>query len=167
MAQTLEIRKFSLDPVKRVVYLRDQVSKIVAARSMFADLSQVAGAGGSGRRVSGSDQEFGAGLRAAVAEFVGDRQFQLFPWTTRRRRSNSLTSFLTFGGGATFFGVGIAASAVLATFTKSDSDVILKSQIVTLDGQAATLHVGERYPLVTATYSGGSTNQIGSASLPD
>jgi general secretion pathway protein D len=74
---------------------------------------------------------------------------------------NGLSSFLTFGGGATFFGVGIAASAVLATFTKSDSDVILKSQIVTLDGQAATLHVGERYPIVTATYSGGSTNQIG------
>ncbi len=41
VAQTLEIRKFSLDPVKRVVYLRDQVSKIVAARSMFADLSRL------------------------------------------------------------------------------------------------------------------------------
>ena len=32
---------------------------------------------------------------------------------------------------------------------------------MTLDGQPATLHVGERYPLVTATYSGGSSNQIG------
>jgi general secretion pathway protein D len=39
--------------------------------------------------------------------------------------------------------------------------VILKSQIATLDGMPATLHVGEKYPLVTATYSGGSTNSIG------
>jgi type II secretory pathway component GspD/PulD (secretin) len=38
--------------------------------------------------------------------------------------------------------------------------VILKSQVVTLDGQAATLHVGEKYPLVTATYSGGSTSTV-------
>ena len=41
VAQTMEIRKFSLDPVKKVVYLRDQVSKIVAAKSMFADLSRL------------------------------------------------------------------------------------------------------------------------------
>src|SRR5580700_1976179 len=40
VVQTLEIRKFSLDPVKRVVYLRDQVPKVIAARAMFSDLSR-------------------------------------------------------------------------------------------------------------------------------
>src|SRR5439155_3305803 len=39
--QTLEIRKFSIDPVKRVVYLRDQVSRVTAARAMFANLSRL------------------------------------------------------------------------------------------------------------------------------
>ena len=161
VAQTLEIRKFSLDPVKRVVYMRDQVSKIVAAKSMFADLSRL-------RAQVEVDVEFlevtkssalGYGLQlpnssglVSFSSFLGNVPTSV----------NGLTQFLTFGGGATFFGIGIASSAVLATFTKSDSSTILKSQIVTLDGQAATLHVGERYPIVTATYSGGSTNQIGS-----
>jgi general secretion pathway protein D len=161
VAQTLEIRKFSLDPVKRVVYLRDQVSKIVAARSMFADLSRL-------RAQVEVDVEFlevtkssalGYGLQLPTSSAIVN--FSSFLGNVPSS-VNGLQSFLTFGGGATFFGVGIAASAVLATFTKSDSDVILKSQIVTLDGQAATLHVGERYPIVTATYSGGSTTQIGS-----
>jgi general secretion pathway protein D len=160
VAQTLEIRKFSLDPVKRVVYLRDQVSKIVAARTMFGDLSRL-------RAQVEVDIEFlevtkssalGYGLQLPTSSAIVNFGSFLHNVPTS---VNGLSSFLTFGGGATFFGVGIAASAVLATFTKSDSDVILKSQIVTLDGQAATLHVGERYPIVTATYSGGSTNQIG------
>lgn len=162
VAQTLEIRKFSLDPIKRVVYMRDQVSKIVAARSMFADLSRL-------RAQVEVDVEFlevtkssalGYGLQ--LPNSFNIVSFSRFLGNGSSTTVNSLSSFLTFGGGATFFGVGIAASTVLATFTKSDSDVILKSQIVTLDGQAATLHVGERYPIVTATYSGGSTNQIGS-----
>jgi len=160
VAQSLEIRKFSLDPVKRVVYLRDQVSKIVAAQSMFADLSRL-------RAQVEVDVEFlevtkssalGYGLQLPTSSAIVN--FSSFLGNVPAS-VNGLTQFLTFGGGATFFGVGIAASAVLATFTKSDSDVILKSQIVTLDGQAATLHVGERYPLVTATYSGGSTSQVG------
>jgi general secretion pathway protein D len=161
VAQTLEIRKFSLDPVKRVVYLRDQVSKIVAARSMFSDLSRL-------RAQVELDIEFvevtktsalGYGLQ--LPNSTGLVNFSSFLGNVPTS-VNGLTQFLTFGGGATFFGIGIASSAVLATFTKSDSSTVLKSQIVTLDGQAATLHVGERYPLVTATYSGGSTSAIGS-----
>jgi hypothetical protein len=160
VAQTLEVRKFSLDPVKRVVYMRDQVSKIIAARSMFGDLSRL-------RAQVEVDVEFlevtktsalGYGLQLPTSSAIVN--FSSFMGNVPAS-VNGLTQFLTFGGGATFFGVGIAASAVLATFSKSDSDVILKTQIVTLDGQAATLHVGEKYPLVTATYSGGSTGQIG------
>ncbi len=161
VAQTLEIRKFSLDPVKRVVYLRDQVTKIVAARSMFSDLSRL-------RAQVEVDVEFlevtkssalGYGLQLPTSSALVN--FSSFLGNTPAALNN-LSSFLTFGGGASLFGVGIASSMVLATFTKSDSDVILRSQIVTLDGQAATLHVGEKYPLVTATYSGGSSTQVGS-----
>lgn len=160
VTQTLEIRKSSLDPVKRVIYLRDQATKIVAARSMFTDLSRL-------RAQVEVDVEFlevtkssalGYGLQLPTSSALVN--FSSFLGNTPAALNN-LSSFLTFGGGASMFGVGIASSMVLATFSKSDSNVILKSQIVTLDGQAATLHVGERYPLVTATYSGGSSTQIG------
>jgi general secretion pathway protein D len=161
VVSTLEIRKFQLDPVKRVVYLRDQVSKIAAARTMLTNLSRL-------RAQVEVDVEFlevtkssslGYGLQLPTSSSLIN--FSSFLGNAPGAGASGLTRFLTFGGGATFFGIGIASSAVMATFTKSDSDVILKSQIVTLDGQAAELHVGEKYPIVTASYSGGSTSTVG------
>jgi general secretion pathway protein D len=162
VVQTLEIRKFSLDPVKRVVYLRDQVPKVLAARSMLNDLSRT-------RAQVEVEVEFlevtkssslGYGLQLPTSSQIVN--FSNFLGNGGVHAVSNFTNFLTFGGGATFFGIGIASSAVMATFNKSDSDVILKSQLVTLDGLPATLHVGQHYPIVTASYSGGSTAAIGS-----
>jgi general secretion pathway protein D len=75
------------------------------------------------------------------------------------------TSFLTFGGGATFLGMGVANAAAFATLTRSSAEVVLTSQIVSLDGQAATLHVGDRYPIITAGYYG-ATNGAGQVYSP-
>lgn len=163
VVQTLEIRKFSLDPVKRVVYLRDQVPKVVAARAMLNDLSRT-------RAQVEIDVEFldvtkssslGYGLQLPNSSSIVNFGSFLGNSGQAPAAASGLTQFLTFGGGASLFGIGIASSMVMATFTKSDADVILKSQIVTLDGQAATLHVGQKYPIVTATYSGGSTAGTG------
>lgn len=162
--QALEIRKFSIDSVKRVVYMRDQVTKVVAAKTMFANLSRL-------RAQVEIDVDFvevtkssslGYGLQLPTSSEIIN--FSSFLGNTPAS-STGLSQFLTFGGGATFFGIGIAASAVMATFTKSDSSVILKSQVVTVDGLPATLHVGEHYPIVTASFSGGSTASIGQGTV--
>jgi general secretion pathway protein D len=161
VVQTLEIRKFSLDPIKRVVYLRDQVPKIVAARAMFGDLSRL-------RAQVEVDVEFlevskNSSLAYGLALPTSTALVNFSSFLNNKPTSVSgLTQFFTFGGGATFFGLGIASSTIIATFAKSDTDIILKSQIVALDGQPTTLHVGQRYPVVTASYSGGSSTQIGS-----
>ncbi len=162
--QTLEIRKFSIDPVKRVVYLRDQASRVTAARAMFANLSRL-------RTQVELDVEFlevtkssslGYGLQLPTSSAIVNFGSFLHNVPTS---VSGLTQFLTFGGGASFFGIGIASSAILATFTKSDSDIILKAQMVTLDGQAATLQMGEHYPIVTASYSGGNVGTAGNSAL--
>jgi general secretion pathway protein D len=164
VVQTLEIRKFSLDSVKRVVYLRDQVSKIAAARAMLADLSRL-------RAQVEVEVDFlevsktsalGYGLQLPTSSALINFSSFLGNSPSASAAATGFSHFLTFGGGATFFGIGVAASAVMATFTKSDSDLILQSQITMMDGQAGELHVGQRYPIVTASYSGGSTNQVGS-----
>jgi len=163
VVQTLEIRKYSADAGKRVIYLRDQVAKIEAAQAMFRTLSRL-------RAQIEVDVEFlevtkssslGYGLQLPTASSIINFSSFLGNSGSAAASASGFTSFLTFGGGASFFGIGIAASAVMATFTKSDTHVILKSQISALDGQAAELHVGEKYPLVTASYSGGSTSTIG------
>jgi general secretion pathway protein D len=162
--QTLEIRKFSIDPVKRVVYLRDQVQKVVAARAMFSDLSRT-------RPQVEIDVEFlevtkssslGYGLQLPTSSTLVNFGNFLGNSGSAAASAAGFSNFLTFGAGASFFGIGIASSTVMATFSKSDTNIILKSQVVTLDGMPATLHAGEKYPIVTATYSGGSASTIAS-----
>jgi type II secretory pathway component GspD/PulD (secretin) len=152
--QTLEIRRISLDSVNRVVYFRDIVPKAMAARQMFADLSR-------GRAQIEVDVEFlsvgktsnlsyGLSLPQNAAPIIAlGKSFQNVPAAVLG------SSFFTFGGGATLMGLGIVNSTFFATLSKSEANSLLSSQIVALDGQAATLHVGDRYPITTSSF--GST----------
>jgi type II secretory pathway component GspD/PulD (secretin) len=64
------------------------------------------------------------------------------------------TNFVSIGGGASLLGLGVTSSQLFATAAKSNSSTVLDSQVVAMDGLPATLHVGDRYPLVTNTYIG-------------
>ena len=162
--QTLEIRRISLDAVKRVVYFRDTVPKGLAARRMFADLSR-------GRAQIEVDVEFlsvgrnsnlSYGLQLPNASAIVDfgKSFQNVPSALFNG------GFATFGGGSTLLGLGIANAAAFATLSKSSADLMLNSQIVALDGQASSLHVGDRYPVITASFSGATPGQADSSLSP-
>jgi general secretion pathway protein D len=150
--QTLEIRRITLDAAKRVVYFRDTVPKALTARQMFANLSR-------GRAQIEVDVDFlsvgrtsnlsyGLALPNAAAIIDFGKSFQNLP-------SSAISGgFFTFGGGSTLLGLGIANAAAFATLSKSSSQTLLSSQIVALDGQASTLHVGDRYPVIAASFSG-------------
>jgi general secretion pathway protein D len=161
--QTLEIRRITLDSAKRVVYFRDTVSKALTARQMFMNLSR-------GRAQVEVDVEFlsvgrtsnlsyGLALPTAAAILDFGKVFQNTP------SSAIANSFFTFGGGSTLLGLGIANAAAFATLTKSSAQTLLRSQIVALDGQASTLHVGDRYPVITASFSGTTVSQTQDPSL--
>lgn len=69
--------------------------------------------------------------------------------------------FLTFGGGASLFGVGLADSTFFATYTSSFSRNLFDSTVVVSDGQTANFHVGDQYPIPQAI----STASVQSSSL--
>jgi general secretion pathway protein D len=152
--QSLEIRRISLDAAKRMVYFRDTVPKARAAQQMFASLSR-------GRAQIEVDVElvsvgrtsnlsYGLSLLQSPMPIVAlTRSFQNVP------AAAAGSAFATFGGGVTLMGLGIVNSTFFATLSDSRSNTLLSSQIVALDGQAATLHVGDRYPIITSSYSGG------------
>jgi general secretion pathway protein D len=162
--QTLEIRRISLDAAKRVVYFRDTVPKGLAARQMFADLSR-------GRAQIEVDVEFvsvgrtsnlsyGLQLPSAAAIVDFGKSFQNLP-------SAALSGgFFTFGGGSTLLGLGIANAAAFATLSKSSAESLLNAQIVALDGQASSLHVGDHYPVITSSFSGATPGQAASSLSP-
>jgi type II secretory pathway component GspD/PulD (secretin) len=136
-----------------VVYFRDIVSKALAAREMFTALSR-------GRAQIEVDVEFvsvgrtsnlsyGLSLPQTSAAIIPlTRSFQNVP------AAAAGSAFFTFGGGATLMGIGIVNSTFFATLSKSESETLLSSQIVALDGQVATLHVGDKYPIITSSFAG-------------
>ena len=149
--QMLELRRISLDPAKRVVYFRDSAPKALAARQIFSGLSR-------GRAQVEVDVEFlsvertsslNYGLSLPTSTSIVD-----FGKTLGNTVPNTGAAYFAFGGGASLLGLGIADAAAFATLTKSSSQTVLRSQIAAVDGQQASMHVGDRYPVVSASFSG-------------
>ena len=152
--QTLEIRRISLDATRRAVYFRDSAAKVFAAREMFRALSR---------------------LRAQVSvdiQFLSVSKTSSLAYGLTLPTSAQIVSFgpVTVTGPVTplkQYGIGVSNSAVLATLSRSSAMTLLDSQIVALDGQAVTFHVGDRYPVVTSTYSGVSGAPVaGGGTIP-
>lgn len=154
--QTLDLRRISVDPLRRVIYIRDQVAKVRAAQALLANLAQL-------RAQVEIEVQFlsvarnstlGYGLSLPNSSAILD-----FGTAFHNAVSGSFSAsqFLTFGGGATLLGLGIGDAAALATLSQSSTQTLLEAQIVTLDGQAATLHVGDHYPVIATGYYGTTT----------
>ena len=67
-------------------------------------------------------------------------------------------SFLTFGGGSSLFGVGVTNATVFAKYSKSVASNLFDATVVAADGQQASLHVGDQYPIPQSLYSGFQQN---------
>jgi hypothetical protein len=79
---------------------------------------------------------------------------------------SGVTNILTFGGGKTL--IGITAAQIQAMFNESvnTSKSLYRAQIRSTVGQPATLHVGEKYPIVTGGYYGNTTATTGTVYAP-
>jgi hypothetical protein len=59
-------------------------------------------------------------------------------------------------------GLGVTNAQLFATVSNSSSQSIYHAQVVAVDGLPATLHVGEKYPIITSGYFG---NKSGSGTV--
>jgi hypothetical protein len=153
--QTLEIRRIQADPAKRMVYLRDIVGKAIAARQLFFDLCRLRGQVAVEVELISVDKN--SSLNIGLNLPTSTQIVNFGNWLHNVPSAGSFTNFLTFGAGKSLFGIGIAYAAAFATLERSSSQTLLHSEIVALDGQAGSLHVGDRYPIVTNLYSGGTS----------
>lgn len=160
--QTLEIRRVGMDPIKRMIYMRDRASKIELAQALFNQLS-------TGKAQVSAEIEFLSVGKASSLNFGLNlpSKFPLVDFGKITGASYSVpsgfTRFLAFGGGASFLGLGLTDAALFATATRSEATSVLKTTMNASDGQPATFHVGDKYPIQTGAYlglgglSGGST----------
>ncbi len=65
-----------------------------------------------------------------------------------------VTALATFGGGKTLFGLTVAEVDAMFNQTTSTARNLYSAQVRSVDGQPATFHVGEKYPIITQQYAG-------------
>lgn len=159
---TMEVKRISLDPGKHLVFIRDKESKVMAARQIFAILSRA-------RPQVEIEVDFLESDKTSSLNYGMNlpNELSLVNFSNFLHNSVSIPSgfpnILRFGGGATLLGLGITNASAFATVANATTQNLLKAQIVSVDGQPASLLVGDHYPIVTNAYIGntsGSTGQV-------
>ena len=151
--QTMGIQKVSWDTQKNVVVLRDTISKVLPARQLFEDLLYP-------RAQVVVDLDFLQVSRSQLIDygFTLPNSLPLIPLTTKLGNVPQIPSGITglrlFGGGATLLGLAVADSFLVAKLSRSNGQTLLHAELRSVDGQAATFHVGDRYPVLTGGYFG-------------
>ncbi len=151
--QAMEIQRFVIDSARRLVLLKDRVSKARPAQQLFEQLlrhrPQVVLEVELVDLNSKTSSSFGLRLpdQSALVNF-GRLRKNILPTTPA-----GFARFLTFGGGRTFLGLGIADAELFASMTRSSADTLLRATLRSVDGQPASLHVGDKYPIMSQSYS--------------
>ncbi len=159
---TLEIRRIATDPTKHVIFMRDRASKIMAAQQILASLSRA-------RTQIEVEVEF---IEVAKTSSLGyglnlPNEISLVNFGNFLHNAATpagFTKFLTFGGGFSLFGMGITDAAAFATVAKATANNLLRAQVISLDGQPVSLHVGTHYPVITNAYVGNTNTSTNGSS---
>jgi type II secretory pathway component GspD/PulD (secretin) len=158
----MEIQKFGVDPNQRMAVIRDRESKVLPALALFSDLLRYKS------QIIVEVELFEANETSDMT--LGFRWPTEFPIVALTKVFNSnpvfpagYANFATFGGGASFLGLGIASSQLFATMAKSNGRALRRAEIRGVDGQAMNFHIGDKYPIITAGYfgdTGGATGEV-------
>lgn len=145
--QLMEIQKLTVDSQRGLVLIRDRVSKVRPAQAVFEQLlysrPEVVVEVEFLEVVEGSNLSYGLRLPTSIGiDFLG------LPGTS------GLIPLGLPGLSLNLFGLGIADAEILASMSRTSTRTLLRSQVRAVSGQEATLHVGDKYPILTQGYFG-------------
>ncbi|HNY39790.1 MAG TPA: type II and III secretion system protein [Bryobacteraceae bacterium] len=152
-----DIQKFGIDTAHGVVVLKDRASRVKPAIKLFKQLTE------HRAQVMLEIELVNLGENSSLR--LGMTLPTSFPivnlssaWNNTVSIPSSISRMLTFGSGKWMLGLGLSGAELFASLTEGESRVLARSQILTVNGQAATLHVGDKYPMQTQIYSSGTTS---------
>ena len=133
--QALEIRRFGVDSTRRIIVMRDWISKVWPARQLMQDLL-------AWRPSVAIDLEFLEVSHTDTLAYGVDftTQFPVFSLARVLSSVPSIPSTVTrlalFGGGRTLFGIGLADATLIARMSNSDARTLMRTTIQSNDGPA-------------------------------
>jgi type II secretory pathway component GspD/PulD (secretin) len=155
-----------IDNGRRQVLFRDRVSRLRPAIDLFRQLMV--------HRAHVVTEVELVGVNSSSTTKYGIQFQSTFPLTWLGNPTpfhvnppTAATSLVTFGGGLTMFGVALTNSAFYASASRGNTISLIHAELRGLDGQPAQLHVGDRYPVITAGFTGaGSASGSGRTPPP-
>jgi general secretion pathway protein D len=158
--QAVGLEKISFDTQDKTVIIRDTLAKVTAARGLFEDLVRPPGQVMVQLKlveVTRNDMlTYGINFPNLFS-----LNFLTTWFNNQFSPPSGIAGLLTFGGGKTLMGLGIINAALVAQMSKATSGNLLESELSTKDGVAATMHIGEQYPVLTSQYVGPASFSTG------
>ena len=155
----LDSQKLTVDPTRHLILIRDSVGKVRLAEKLLLDLLRPRAQVTIDVEILTTDVSstlnYGLSLPTSfpLSSFVNQSNLT----NAYNFFSSSFTTFLAFGGGASLLGLGVTNAQLFATVSKSNTESIYHGTVVAVDGLPATLHVGEKYPIITSGYFGNTS----------
>jgi general secretion pathway protein D len=148
--QALDIKRLSVDAARRQVYVRDHVTRVRLASALYRELSRRRG------EVM-IDVELVSASRSNIVNLgtTLPTSFPVFNFSTfgNNQPPTGEGALVRIGGGETLLGIRIGNAGWLADWTRTHGQFLSRFQIRATDGLPASLHIGDRYPIVNAIFS--------------
>ncbi len=145
--QTMELLKVAIDGDRQIVIFKDRISKVLPAQVLFEELAR--------RRPEVEIEMQLLEVDSSSLYSYGLLLPTSFPISFAGGSSGSLLLSLARSAFRTnLFTVAIANTQLFGTMSRSNSQDLFDAQVRSIDGEAATFHVGEKYPILTGTFVG-------------
>jgi len=153
--QTVGVDRMYWDSQANQIVLRDRVSRVLAAQSVLQDLTASRGEVALELEFFEVDDsqlmDIGVDVELSFPiTFIGS----VFQGTATAASTIQVLRTVALGR---LYSVALPNVNVIALLNKTGARTMLKANIVSMEGQAAQFHAGERYPILTSSYIGNVT----------
>jgi len=160
--QSVGVEKMYWDPHANAVLLKDRVTRVDAAQAVLEQLTAYRAQVGMELQFIEMDE---TDMLSLGANLQINSPITFFSTLTSSGAAVTLAQLASLGVG-NWFGVTVPSVNVTAMMTSGKAKNLFTSTIVSTDGQKATFHSGEKYPIVSSQYIGSSGPSTSTLSSP-